>query len=113
MPRSVTFALFFPFPPTQVQLRDIINTAQNLVRMLSNSVPVDVRPVKQGSTGEAAVGQGAQSVTTVRPQQAMQQRSQLNGPGLSVRQEMARYELFVLEYFLDFQITMYMTVLNT
>ncbi|XP_030578768.1 uncharacterized protein LOC115775375 isoform X2 [Archocentrus centrarchus] len=58
--------------------------------MLSNSVPLNVRPVRQGNTGEAAVGQAVQSVTTVRPQQALQQRAQLSGPGLSVKQEMAR-----------------------
>ncbi|XP_030581984.1 uncharacterized protein LOC115778096 [Archocentrus centrarchus] len=75
---------------SQVQLREIINTAQNLVLMLSNSVPPNVRPVRQGNTGEAAVGQAVQSVTTVRPQQALQQRAQLSGPGLSVKQEMAR-----------------------
>lgn len=60
--------------------------------MLSNSVPANVRPVRQENTGEAAVRQGAQSVPAVRPQQAVQQLigSQNNGPGLSVKQEMAR-----------------------
>lgn len=41
-----------------------------------------VMPVSQVSTGEAAVGQGAQSVPTVRPQR--------NDSGQSVKQEMAR-----------------------
>lgn len=67
-----------------------MNTAQNLVLMLSNSVPVNARPVRQGTSGEPAVGQP--SVPTVRPQQAVQQsiRSQNSGPELSVKQEMAR-----------------------
>jgi len=56
---SVIFANFVFFL-TQVQLRDIFHTAQNLVLMLSNSVPVNVRPVRQENTGQAAVGQGAQ-----------------------------------------------------
>lgn len=76
----------FVFFLTQIQLRDIINTAQNLVLMLSNSVPA-----RQGTSGEAAVGQGVQSLPTARqPQQAVQQltKSQNNVP--SVKQEMAR-----------------------
>lgn len=46
------------------------------------AVEANVMPVSQGSTGEAAVGQGAQSVPTVRPQR--------NDSGQSVKQEMAR-----------------------
>ena len=85
---SVTFTIFFL---TQGQLRDIINTAQNLVLMLSNNVPANVRPVSQRTSGEAAVGQGVQSVPTARqPQQAVQQLTRSQDNGLSVKQEMAR-----------------------
>ncbi|XP_026083507.1 uncharacterized protein LOC113059315 isoform X1 [Carassius auratus] len=67
---------------SQGQLTDILSTAQNLVLLLRNSALANVMPVSQGSTGEAAVGQGAQSVPTVRPQR--------NDSGQSVKQEMAR-----------------------
>ncbi|XP_051794334.1 uncharacterized protein LOC110972585 isoform X2 [Acanthochromis polyacanthus] len=73
---------------SQVQLRDIINTAQNLVLMLTNSVPANVRPGEQGTSGEAAVGQGVQSVR--QPQQAAQQLTRSQNTGLSVKQEMVR-----------------------
>lgn len=87
---SVSFAVQFCLFFSQAQLREIINTAQNLVLMLSNAP--NVRPVRQGTSGEAVVEQGVQSLPTVRPQQAVQQSitSQNNGPGLSVKQEMAR-----------------------
>lgn len=74
--------LVIVFLITQGQLTDILSTAQNLVLLLRNSALANVMPVSQGSTGEAAVGQGAQSVPTVRPQR--------NDSGQSVKQEMAR-----------------------
>lgn len=64
-----------PFFLTQIQLREIISNAQNLVSMLNNHVSGNVRLLAQGQAGEAV--QSAE-----RPQQAVQR------PG--VKQELAR-----------------------
>lgn len=91
----VTFAIKFSsfFFCTQADFTDMLDAAQNLVRMISNSLPANVRPVRQDNAGGAAVGQSVQSLmTTVRPQKGVQQRAQCNGHKPSSKQELARYE---------------------